>query len=417
MTHPTTKAREVGPGARLVRFRTLSPSLGYAVATYVIVLGFFASVAPSPLYQTYARLWHFSPLTLTLVYATYAFGVLATLLLTGSVSDNLGRRPVLLAALAVLVLSTLVFVFASSVAWLVVARALGGLATGAAISTASATLLDLQPRRDTRVVAVTNGVASNGGLALAILAVSALVRVGWQPLVVPYLVQLGLLLVALLGVWLMPEPITERTPLRLRVERPHVPQVARRPFLLAALGVLSSWSIAGLLFSLGPQLGAAVLDSTDAVVSGIGIVALLATAAVTQMALGRMVPWLGASLGSVALAVGILLTAVATATGSGALYLVGSVVNGFGFGLSFLGGLRGLVGAIPAEHRAAVMSAFYLVAYMSLSVPAILAGLLVDKLGLGTTFELFSAGAALIALVAAVWAWRMRPQAHGARKR
>jgi len=409
MSRFTAPPRNIVPSARTAGRRPLAPSIGYAVATYVIVLGFFASVAPSPLYQTYANLWHFSPLTLTLIYATYAFGVLATLLLAGSVSDDLGRRPVLLVALTVLVLSTLVFVFASSVSWLVVARALGGLATGAAISTASATLLDLQPRRDARVVAVTNGVASNVGLGLALLAVSALVQVGWQPLVVPYIVQLALLLVALLGVWLMPEPIPERTRPRLRVERPHVPEVARRPFLLAALGVLSSWSIAGLFFSLGPQLGADVLDSTDAVVSSVGIVALLATAAVTQVALGRTAPWLGASLGSVALAVGIMLIVAAAATGSGALYLIGSVINGFGFGLSFLGGLRGLVGAIPAEHRAAVMSAFYIVAYTALSVPAILAGLLVSRHHLNTTFEIFGTLSAAIALVVAVGSWQVRP--------
>jgi MFS family permease len=79
--------------------RTLSPRSGYAVAALVVGLGLFASVTPSPLYRTYSVLWHFSPLTLTLIYATYAFGVLASLLLAGGVSDELGRRPVLLAAL------------------------------------------------------------------------------------------------------------------------------------------------------------------------------------------------------------------------------------------------------------------------------------------------------------------------------
>ena len=77
--------------------RKLSPRIGYAVAALVVGLGLFASVTPSPLYRTYSVLWHFSPLTLTLIYATYAFGVLASLLLAGGVSDDVGRRPVLLA--------------------------------------------------------------------------------------------------------------------------------------------------------------------------------------------------------------------------------------------------------------------------------------------------------------------------------
>src|ERR1700704_6750437 len=98
--------------------RALSPRVGYAVAALVVGLGLFASVTPSPLYRTYSVLWHFSPLTLTLIYATYAFGVLATLLLAGGVSDVVGRRPVLLAALAGLMGSTVLFLLADSAAWL-----------------------------------------------------------------------------------------------------------------------------------------------------------------------------------------------------------------------------------------------------------------------------------------------------------
>src|SRR6267378_7042574 len=108
--------------------RTLSPRAGYAVAAFVVGLGLFASVTPSPLYRTYSVLWHFSPLTLTLIYATYAFGVLASLLLAGGASDDVGRRPVLLVALGALMASTALFLLADSVEWLFVARGLQGLA-------------------------------------------------------------------------------------------------------------------------------------------------------------------------------------------------------------------------------------------------------------------------------------------------
>ena len=130
------------------RRRTLPPRLAFTLAAAIVGLGLLASVTPSPLYQAYSAEWHLPPLTLTLVYATYAIGVLVTLLVAGSVSDDVGRRPVLLVALAALMVSTIVFVVASSVAWLFVARGLQGLATGAAISAASAALLDLHPRRD-----------------------------------------------------------------------------------------------------------------------------------------------------------------------------------------------------------------------------------------------------------------------------
>ena len=390
--------------------RALPRGGAYGVAAAVIGLGLFASVTPSPLYRTYSALWHFSPLTLTLVYATYAFGVLATLVLAGRVSDDVGRRPVLLASLAVLIGSTVLFMLADSVAWLFVARGLQGVATGAALSAASAALLGLHPRRDPAGVAQTNAVASAAGIGLGILSSAALVQLGTAPRVLPYALLLTLFAVAFAGVWLMPEPVEARR-LRLKVERPSVPPMVRRPFALAALAVLSSWSIGGLFFSLGPQLGAHLFGSTNVVVESIGIVALAGSAAVAQLAFGRAAPWIGASAGSVALAAGTLVIVAATAAGSGAAYLAGSVVAGLGFGLAFLGGLRALTAAIPPAHRAAVMSAFYIAAYASLSVPAVVAGIVVEHLGLETTFETFGAVVAAVALLVAVEAWRTRPRA------
>jgi MFS family permease len=355
--------------------------------------------------------------TLTLVYATYAFGVLATLLLAGSVSDDVGRRPVLLVALGVLMASTVLFMVADSAVWLFVARGLQGLATGAAISAASAALLDLHPRKDAAGVGLTNGVMSAAGLGLGILVSSTLVQLGHAPRVLPYVVLFVLFALAFAGVLLMREPVAERGGLRLRLERPNVPAVARGPFVLAALAVLSSWSIGGVFFSLGPELGAHLFSSSNVIVEGIGIVALAASAAVGQLLFGRTPPWLGAVAGSVALAAGTLVIVVATATDSSGEYLAGSIVAGFGFGVAFLGGLRNLVAAIPAGHRAAVMSAFYVAAYGSLSVPAVLAGIVATHLGIERTFEIFGSVVAGIAVLVAFEAWRARPTAAASSSR
>jgi len=184
--------------------RTLSNPVAYALAAFVIGLGLFASLTPSPLYRTYSVLWHFSPVTLTLIYATYAFGVLATLLLAGGASDDVGRRPVLLVALGVLMASTVVFMLASSAAWLFVARGLQGLATGAALSAASATLLDLHPRRDPAGVGLTNATSAAAGIGLGMLVSSSLVQLGWEPRVLPYVVLLVLFAIAFAGAYWMP---------------------------------------------------------------------------------------------------------------------------------------------------------------------------------------------------------------------
>jgi MFS family permease len=183
----------------------------------------------------------------------------------------------------------------------------------------------------------------------------------------------------------------------------------RRPFILAALAVFSSWSIGALFFSLGPQLGAHLFHTSNHVVAGLGVVALAAAAVAAQLVTGRGAPWIAASGGSIALATGIALIVVAAAIGSSALYVVGSLVAGVGFGAAFLGGLRALAAQIPAEHRAAVLSAFYVVAYGSISLPAILAGVTVTYISLESTFEIFGSVVAALALVVALQAWRTRP--------
>jgi MFS family permease len=395
--------------------RTLPNGIAYALAASVIGLGLFASLTPSSLYHSYSQLWHFSSLTLTLVYATYAFGVLATLLLAGRVSDDVGRRPVLLVALSMLMASTVLFVLADSVVWLFVARGLQGLATGAALSAASATLLDLHPRRDPAGVGLTNAVSAASGIGLGILVSSSLVQLGSAPRVLPYVALLVLFTIAFAGAYWMPEPVTERKRFRLTLERPTVPAAVRRPFVLASLAVLSSWSIGSLFFSLGPQLSAHLFNTTNVIVSGLGIVALAGSAAVASLLLGRTTPWIGTSAGSTALAAGMLLIVTAAATDSSTAYLAGSIVGGAGFGVAYLGGLRALVAAIPNEHRAAVMSAFYIVAYASISVPAIAAGVVVSHIGLPATFEIFGSIVTGLALIVAAEAWRTRPTRTRAR--
>ena len=410
---PSVTAPSTGsPASDLPARRTLSPRLAYALAGAIIGLALFASGTPSPLYGTYRELWGFSPLVLTLVYATYAFGVLATLILAGRISDEVGRRPVLLVALGTLMGSTVIFMLADSVAWLFVARAIQGLATGLALGAASAALLDLHPRRDAAGVGLTNGVVSAGGLGLGVLVSAAFIELLPAPRVLPYVGLFVLFAIAFAGAVRMPEPVAERSRLRLTPQRPSVPRAVRPAFLLAALGVMSSWSIGGLFLSLGPQLSASLFHTDDHLVAGVSVFALAGTAAVAQLAFGRMAPWAGATTGSIALAAGVLAIVAAASVDSSALYLAGSVVGGAGFGVAFLGALRSLSAVIPPEHRGAVMSAFYVVAYASLSLPAILAGVLVTPLGLESTFEILGSVIAALALVVAVLAWRTRPRAE-----
>ena len=143
--------------------------------------------------------------------------------------------------------------------------------------------------------------------------------------------------------------------------------------------------------------------------AGLGVFALAGAGAAAQLAFGRTAPWAGAAGGSLALATGMIAIVLAAGTETPALFWIGSLIGGAGFGVAFLGGLRALSAAIPPQHRAEVMSAFYIVGYAAISLPAILAGALVEPLGLQTTFELFGSVVALLALAVAAEAWRTRP--------
>jgi len=405
-TAPTTTSV---PGVRAGR-RVLPASVAYVVAAFTVGLSQFASVVPSPLYHTYSELWGFSTMTLTLIFATYTVGILAVLLLAGRVSDEVGRRPVLLASLATLMLAAAVFFFAGSTAWLFVGRGLQGLGIGAALGTGSATLLDLNRRKDASATGIVTAASASTGLGLGILVSAIIVQIGWAPRQLPYAVLFALLVIAFAGVWFMPETVKTRERLHPTVAWPHVPASVRRPFALASLAAIAAWSVGGLYFSLGPRLGAHVFQTTNVLLSVSGIVIIGLAAAATQVVFGRIAPWRAMTGGALTLAVATLTIVFATSTQSSALYLAGSVLGGAGWGLTFLGGLRSLSASIPPQQRAGIFSAFYVVSYSALSVPAILAGIAVDHYGLLPTFRVFGPAVAAIALVVAVAAWRTRPR-------
>jgi hypothetical protein len=198
--------------------------------------------------------------------------------------------------------------------------------------------------------------------------------------------------------------------LRLRPEPPAIPAGVRPAFALAGLAALSSWSIAGLALALGPELAATLFHSSDHLVGSLSVVTLAGPAAISQLAFRNSAPWVAVAAGSIALAIGLLGIVLAGALDSGAVYMLANIVASAGFGAAFLGALRTLARAIPPTRRSSVMSAFYLVAYGSLSVPAILAGALTTPLGLSSTFEIFGALLAAVAFVVATLAARGRPE-------
>lgn len=358
-----------------------------------------ASSAPSPLYSGYARDWGLSATAVTVVFAVYALAVLAALLVAGALSDHLGRRPVLVAALVGEAAAMVVMLSADGVGQLIVGRALQGLATGAAAGAISAGLIDLQ-HPGSRLGALLNSVGTTGGMAVGALAGGVLTQYAPSPHVVVFALLAAASLALAVSVPLVPEtsPLRPGTLASLR-PRVSVPHADRKAFLIVAPPFIASWAIGGLYLSLGSSLTADILHTGNHVVAGLVVALLPGTAGIACLVLRNTAPLPMMLSGSVALAAGTLLTLPALLLPSMPLLLAATAVAGYGFGTAFLGGFRMLAQTAAPQQRAQLFAAVYVMCYLANSVPAIAAGLAIPSLGLRETATGYVGAVGVLALL------------------
>jgi MFS family permease len=377
----------------------------YALILTACGVALGVSGAPAPLYGIYEREWQLSPLTTTLVFAVYAFAALVAVLVSGRISDVVGRKPILLGAFATLIVGLVVFMFANSVPMLLLARALHGFAVGATVVACAAALLDLRPHRGARSGQL-SGVAFNVGMAVAILGSALLAQYAPNPLRTPYVVITVICLIVGVGVLALREPHTARVVERIRIAKPAVPQEIRGDFWFSAVGVMAAWSVLGVLLSLYPSLAAQQTGITNLVFGG-AVVAATATAAATAQLLATDVParW-AAIIGDTGMAIALVLTVPALGTHNWVVVLGAGVLLGATFGLGFGGSLRHLSNVVPPHKRGETMSAYYLLAYAAMALPALVAGWAATRWSLNTVFPWFVSVVAVACLVAAGLGWR-----------
>jgi MFS family permease len=364
-------------------------------ATLVTLL--FASSAPSPLYVVFQKQWDFSAITLTSVFAVYAVALLAALLVTGSLSDHIGRRPVILGALVVEIAAMLVFAEARDVAWLYAGRTLQGVATGVAMGAISAALLDLQPDEKPWLGALAGVVCPMAGLALGALVTGILVQDGPDPTGFVFWLLFGAFVVLLPVVASVPETVTRDGEWRQSLApRIGVPRNMRTAFARALPSLVATWALGGLVLSLGPSLTVAVLDEPSHVAAALPIFVMAGISGIASIKARSLSPATTARAGLAALIAGLALVLVAVEAGSNPLFLAAAAIAGLGFGPAFGGIFRALAEMAPADRRAELVSSMLTVAYTAFSLPAVAAGIAVTQIGLQETAEIY--GAVLIAL-------------------
>ncbi len=346
----------------------------------------FAVSAPSPLYAIYEGMWHFSPITLTAIYAVYMVGSLTAMLIGGRLSDHLGRRLVVAIGLLVQISGMLVFAEARGVADLYIARLLQGLGSGIAIVTISAWLLDLQPPDKPRLGSLIGVVTALAGLGAGALGSGLLIQYAPNPL---HLVFWLLIIVFALALALMPvtPDISERKPGWLQSLRPKVsvPEQARSMFAASAPSLVAIWALVGLYLSLGPSLALSLLGTNSRILGALVITAQAGTAAVSATAAQRIEPRRLVVWGSAVLMTGVGITLLGVVIDSLPLLYLGSMLAGAGFGPAYLGIYRSLALLAPPDQRSGLFAAVYLAFYLALSIPTVLAGAAVGRFGLHPT--------------------------------
>jgi MFS family permease len=389
---------------RAHRRRIASKPVAFWLVAVAFAVTMFGTTLPTPLYVLYQEELGFPDDILTVIFAVYAAGVLAALLLFGRASDQLGRRRMLLVGLGFASLSTVAFLLDRGLALLIVGRLLSGLSAGIFTGTATAALVDLagegQGRRAT-LVATTSNI---GALGLGPLVAGVLAQFAPLPLRLPYWVDLGLILLAILAVRAMPETVNVPEHPRLRISQPDLPRDVRPAFVRAATAGFAGFAVLGLFAAVAPSFLLDLLHEPSHALSGAVVFTLFAASALGQVTLAEQLGHRALGAGCVALIAGMVLLVAGLATTSLALVIAAAVIAGLGQGLGMRAGLGAVNSRAPDERRAGVASTFFTVMYIGISLPVIGVGLAAARLGLQTAGIAASIAVAAIATVALVTA-------------
>ncbi len=376
------------------------PSRSMAIFATVAAITFSAcGSAPTPVYHFYQESLGLSPFLLTIIFATYAFSLLAALLTVGSLSDYTGRRPVILVALAVNVLAQVAFLTAHSAGALVAARALQGFATGAAITSLAAAILDTTPRHGPLLNSITPFV----GLTIGTLGSGLLVTYAPAPDRLVFIVLLVASALLLLALSRVPES-TDGKPGAVAALRPHVkvPAQARRALARVTPVNIAAWALGGFYFSLMPSLIRVATGVTTPLIGAIVVGSLTLTATLVVVLLRGWTGERALSFGSGFLAAGVVVTLLGVHQHFVGLLLGGTIIAGVGFGATFSGTIRSVVPLALPHERAGLLAAFFVQSYLAFSLPAILVGLMAPTLGLPLATYLYGGAVVLLALASIV---------------
>jgi MFS family permease len=393
----TTLARGTGNPSR----SALPPAASFVAMTAAFAAFFIAAGAPTPLLPIYEANWHFPASMVTVAFGVYAIALLLTLLIVGSLSDHIGRRPLLISALALELVSMLVFLVSPSISWIIAARVIQGIATAAATSSFSAAILELAPDKRKHLAGVIAGLAPAAGIGVGALFSGVIAQFSSSAAATVWIILAAVMLIALVFAIFTPETAT-RKPGAIASLRPQVsvPPAARGVFAVTLPSLIAAWLVSALFLGLMPTILRLKFGIGSPVVSGLAAFAEQGAGGAVAVALSGMKPQRLVFAGGFAIVAGIVLFIASITATSLPLLWIGAIVGGAGLGGAFTGTIRSLVPLVAAQERAGLFSSIYLVSYLTFGVPVIVAGLFLSTIGVTAIALIFGS---VTVVAAAAW--------------
>ena len=359
-----------------------------------------AAGSPTPLLPIYEREWGFPAWKLTLAFGVYALALLVAIMVIGSLSDHIGRRPLIIAALAIDLVAMVVFLNASSITWLIAGRIVQGLATGAASSALSAAVVELAPDHRKKLGAMMAGMTPLAGLGLGALFAGILAQTVTHAAHAVWLVLVVVMAVGTIFTLFTPETSTPKAgALASLVPRVSIPRQVRGLFASAAAGIVSAFMLMSLFLGLVPIVLAVVFGVRDPIVGALAAFVTFGAGTVVSVLTTGVKPHRLRLLGAAGMTVGAVLFIGSVGATSLPLLWASAVFSGAGLGASFSGTTRGLVPEVKPHERAGLFAAIYLVAYLAMGISAIVAGQLVGPLSVATMASGFGIVVAIVAIL------------------
>jgi len=397
--HTEVMTTSTSAPATRVRTRSARSTRAHGAGFWVIAAAFLLVMAfstiPTPLYALYQARDGFATFLLTVIFAVYAVGVIASLYLAGHISDWLGRRRIILISVLIELLAAVIFLVWPSVPGLLIARFISGVGVGALTATATAHLSELRavarPEEGNRFSSTISTVVNNGGLAFGPLIAGFIAQWVAGPLQVPYVLFIVLLAVAGVAVAFVPETVERQEERRAyRPQRMSLPRESRSAFWSAAIAALSAFAIFGLFTSLAPSFIAGTLHETSHFVAGAVTFSVFGAAAAAQLLTARMALVSQLRLAATLMAVGLAALSTGALLVNLPLFIVAGIVAGAGVGVQFRSSVAVAASLALPPRRGEVMAALFLVAYLGLTVPVLLVGLALAFLPSATVLVGFS---------------------------